>query len=227
MTSPRRRLERRQRKQGSPGGSRSPRGKVSEIELSELKAILARAKAGPLGDAGQRGRPVVRDLDRVIDRLARKHRAVAQKDTGHTILAASALNGRHLGQRHQYEGTVLQARMRKDQLLGRAQALLIGGIVASTDGAAVFALLRGSTLRKRLARTLEAEAGLNDPVAILLVVGFIEWIKAPGTYGVLNMLGLFGENPGVAEPALPCDVQLCELANPAKWQNQEDRKSVV
>jgi cell volume regulation protein A len=73
------------------------------------------------------------------------------------------------------------------------QALLIGAIVASTDGAAVFALLRGSTLRRRLARTLEAEAGLNDPVAILLVVGFIEWIKAPDTYGVLNMLALFGE----------------------------------
>jgi cell volume regulation protein A len=72
------------------------------------------------------------------------------------------------------------------------QAMLIGGIVASTDGAAVFALLRGSTLRKRLARTLEAEAGLNDPVAILLVIGFIEWIETPG-YGVANMALLFAE----------------------------------
>ncbi len=70
------------------------------------------------------------------------------------------------------------------------QAMLIGGIVASTDGAAVFALLRGSTLRRRLARTLEAEAGLNDPVAILLVIGFIEWIETPG-YGVINMAELF------------------------------------
>ncbi|MFY9469039.1 MAG: potassium/proton antiporter, partial [Solirubrobacterales bacterium] len=70
------------------------------------------------------------------------------------------------------------------------QALLIGSIVASTDGAAVFALLRGSMLRKRLARTLEAEAGLNDPVAILLVLGFIEWIQSPG-YGVDDMIGLF------------------------------------
>ncbi|MGH2906102.1 MAG: potassium/proton antiporter [Solirubrobacterales bacterium] len=72
------------------------------------------------------------------------------------------------------------------------QALLIGGIVASTDGAAVFALLRGSTIRKRLARVLEAEAGFNDPVAILLVIGFIEWIQQPD-YGVLNMIGLFVE----------------------------------
>lgn len=70
------------------------------------------------------------------------------------------------------------------------QALLIGAIVASTDGAAVFALLRGSMLRKRLARTLEAEAGMNDPVAILLVLGFIDWIQLPD-YGALDMLGMF------------------------------------
>jgi cell volume regulation protein A len=76
------------------------------------------------------------------------------------------------------------------------QAMLIGGIVASTDGAAVFALLRGSTLKKRLARTLEAEAGLNDPVAILLVIGFIEWIKQPN-YGVLDMAVLFVEEMAI------------------------------
>lgn len=79
---------------------------------------------------------------------------------------------------------------------GTLQALLIGGIVASTDGAAVFALLRGSTLRKRLARTLEAEAGLNDPVAILLVIGFIEWIQLPD-YGVLDMIKLFVQELGI------------------------------
>ncbi|MBJ7332035.1 MAG: potassium/proton antiporter [Solirubrobacteraceae bacterium] len=76
------------------------------------------------------------------------------------------------------------------------QAMLIGGIVASTDGAAVFALLRGSTLKKRLARTLEAEAGLNDPVAILLVIGFIDWITLP-SYGVLDMVKLFVEEMAV------------------------------
>lgn len=70
------------------------------------------------------------------------------------------------------------------------QAMLIGGIVASTDGAAVFALLRSSTLKKRLARTLEAEAGLNDPVAILLVIGLIEWLRVDG-YGIADMAALF------------------------------------
>ena len=58
-----------------------------------------------------------------------------------------------------------------------------GSIVAATDGAAIFALLRGSTLRRRLARTLEGEAGFNDPVAVLLVIGFIDWIEKPD-YGI-------------------------------------------
>ena len=55
--------------------------------------------------------------------------------------------------------------------------------MSATDGAAIFALLRGSTLKRRLARTLEGEAGMNDPVAVLLVIGFIEWIQHPD-YGV-------------------------------------------
>lgn len=59
------------------------------------------------------------------------------------------------------------------------EGLLLGSILASTDGAAVFAVLRGSTLRRRLARTLEGEAGLNDPVAVLLVLGFIHWMQDP------------------------------------------------
>jgi cell volume regulation protein A len=70
------------------------------------------------------------------------------------------------------------------------EGLLLGSIVASTDAAAVFALLRGSPLRRRLARLLEGEAGSNDPVAILLVLGFIEWIQRPD-YGLGEMSVLF------------------------------------
>ncbi len=69
-------------------------------------------------------------------------------------------------------------------------ALLLGSIVAATDGAAVFAILRGSSLPRRLARTLEGEAGMNDPVAILLVLGFVEWIRHPD-YGIVDFAGLF------------------------------------
>src|SRR3954471_8309003 len=67
--------------------------------------------------------------------------------------------------------------------LSLLEGLLVGAIVSATDGAAIFALLRGSTLKRRLARTLEAEAGMNDPVAVLLVLGFIQWIKQP-EYGL-------------------------------------------
>jgi cell volume regulation protein A len=72
------------------------------------------------------------------------------------------------------------------------EGLLIGSILAGTDGAAVFSVLRGSTLERRLARTLEGEAGLNDPVAVLLVIGFIDWIQHPH-YGIVDMLGLFAQ----------------------------------
>ena len=73
------------------------------------------------------------------------------------------------------------------------EGMLVGSILASTDGAAVFAVLRGSTLRRRVARTLEGEAGFNDPVAVLLVLGFIAWMKEPD-YGVWDMsLGLVEE----------------------------------
>ena len=76
--------------------------------------------------------------------------------------------------------------------LSTLDGLLLGAILASTDAAAIFALLRGSTLRRRLARTLEGEAGLNDPVAALLVIGFIDWIQGP-SYGALDMLWLLGK----------------------------------
>jgi potassium/hydrogen antiporter len=74
--------------------------------------------------------------------------------------------------------------------LSTLEGLLLGSIVSATDGAAIFALLRGSTLRRKLARTLEGESGLNDPVAVLLVIGFVDWIEQPD-YGVADMAGLF------------------------------------
>ena len=73
--------------------------------------------------------------------------------------------------------------------LGTLEGLLVGAAVAATDSAAIFAVLRRSKLEKRLARSLEGESGMNDPVALLLVVGFVEWIQQPG-YGAADMVGL-------------------------------------
>jgi cell volume regulation protein A len=58
-------------------------------------------------------------------------------------------------------------------------SLLLGSVVASTDAAAVFATLRHTRLRRGHARTLEAESGANDPVAIALTLGLIAWIERP------------------------------------------------
>jgi potassium/hydrogen antiporter len=69
------------------------------------------------------------------------------------------------------------------------EGMIVGSAIAATDSAAIFAVLRNSTLEKRLARSLEGESGMNDPVALLLVIGFIEWIQQPN-YGPVDMVGL-------------------------------------
>jgi cell volume regulation protein A len=73
--------------------------------------------------------------------------------------------------------------------LSTLEGMLVGAAIAATDSAAIFAVLRRSQLEKRLARSLEGESGMNDPVALLLVVGFVEWIQQPG-YGAADMVGL-------------------------------------
>ena len=70
--------------------------------------------------------------------------------------------------------------------LSTLEGLIIGSAVAATDSAAIFAVLRGSRLRRRLASALEGESGMNDPVALLLVTGFIDWIELPD-YGAVDM----------------------------------------
>ncbi|WP_018158186.1 potassium/proton antiporter [Demetria terragena] len=49
-------------------------------------------------------------------------------------------------------------------------ALLLGAILASTDAAAVFSVLRRVPLPRRLSGVLEAESGFNDAPVVLLVV---------------------------------------------------------
>ena len=76
------------------------------------------------------------------------------------------------------------------------EAMLVGAASAAPASAAIFAVLRRSTLDKRLARSLEGESGMNDPVALLLVIGFIEWIQEPG-FGLPEMAGMLVLKLGV------------------------------
>jgi cell volume regulation protein A len=80
--------------------------------------------------------------------------------------------------------------------LSTLDGLLLGSVLCATDGAAIFALLRGSTLKRRLATTLEGESGFNDPIAVLLVLGFIEWLEHDD-YGIANMAVLFVRQLGI------------------------------
>ena len=59
-------------------------------------------------------------------------------------------------------------------------ALMLGAVVASTDAAATFLLLRQSnaSLQGRLEETIVVESGLNDPMAIFLTVTMVSIVDA-------------------------------------------------
>ena len=72
-------------------------------------------------------------------------------------------------------------------------SLLLGSVVASTDAAAVFAILRskGVGLRSNLASVLEFESGSNDPMAALLTIFMVSLLKSPDTTSLWSLAWLF------------------------------------
>ena len=80
--------------------------------------------------------------------------------------------------------------------LSWSQALLLGAVVGSTDAAAVFATLRFTGLRRRLATLLAAESGANDPMAVALTIGLISWIEHPA-YDLGDLLVLLARQLGL------------------------------
>jgi cell volume regulation protein A len=61
--------------------------------------------------------------------------------------------------------------------LGWHTSLLMGAVVASTDAAVVFDLVRRAPLPRRIAGILEVESGANDPVAIVLTIGLLTTLE--------------------------------------------------
>jgi cell volume regulation protein A len=62
-----------------------------------------------------------------------------------------------------------------------AEGILLGAIIASTDAAAVFAVLNSKSVRLqgRLKELLELESGSNDPMAVFLTVGMLQLVQNP------------------------------------------------
>jgi cell volume regulation protein A len=83
--------------------------------------------------------------------------------------------------------------------LNLLEALLLGSIVASTDAAAVFFLLRsgGLQLPARARSMLEVESGTNDPVAVFLTIIVAELIVAGGGMPGWEVLARLGQQAAV------------------------------
>lgn len=77
-----------------------------------------------------------------------------------------------------------------------ATAALLGSVIASTDAAAVFSMMRTTPLPRRVSAVLRIESGANDPIAVMLTVGLVTTITTgptgPGGWAVFALVQLVG-----------------------------------
>jgi cell volume regulation protein A len=83
--------------------------------------------------------------------------------------------------------------------LSWVEGLLIGAIVGSTDAAAVFSLLHTNAmhLNQRVTAALEIESGTNDPMAVFLTLGLLQYLLHPHTFTAFDGVFLFVQQMGL------------------------------
>jgi potassium/hydrogen antiporter len=73
---------------------------------------------------------------------------------------------------------------------------LIGAVVASTDAAAVFSMMRTTPLPRKASAVLRIESGANDPIAVMLTVGLLATLEGgaigPGDWALFAFVQLIG-----------------------------------
>jgi potassium/hydrogen antiporter len=73
---------------------------------------------------------------------------------------------------------------------------LLGAVVASTDAAAVFSMMRTTPLPRKVSAVLRIESGANDPIAVMLTVGLLATLEGgavgPRDWAVFALLQLVG-----------------------------------
>ncbi len=79
-----------------------------------------------------------------------------------------------------------------------AEGLLLGAIVSSTDAAAVFSVLKSQSIgfQGKIKPLLEIESGSNDPMAVFLTIGLIQFLGNPDI-SLISFVFLFVQQMGL------------------------------
>ena len=83
------------------------------------------------------------------------------------------------------------------------EGMLVGAVVASTDAASVFSILRSRKLNLKggLASMLEVESGSNDPIAYMLTIAVLTMMSTNAETSIVSMVAMqliFGAGVGFA-----------------------------